>query len=141
TMLETVREYGLEQLETTGELEMAGDSHAAYYLQLGEWLDPNRLQPGERFDTRLRQIDAELPNLRLALKHLARRGRASSVLDLAGHLAPYWYHKDHLSEGREWLEWALARAPEAPTAARGRALVGLGLMLWSQGDLEASKGA
>jgi non-specific serine/threonine protein kinase len=138
TMLETMREYGLEQLEATGELQAARDMHATYYVELGAWLDPNRLQPGERFDDRLRQIDAEHSNLRAALTHLARRGNASSVLELAGWLAVFWCHRDHLREGRQWLDWGLAHTSETPTVARGRALVGLGLMLWTQGDADAS---
>jgi non-specific serine/threonine protein kinase len=137
-MLETIREFGLEQLQETGELPAARDAHATFFLDLDEWLDPNRLRPGERFDDRLRQIDAELPNLRVALTHLARRGNASSVLELAGWLAVFWYHKGHLREGRWWLEWGLAHTPETPSGARGRALVGLGLILRTQGDLDAS---
>ena len=33
-MLETIREYGLEQLELNGEAEATRQAHAHYYLQL-----------------------------------------------------------------------------------------------------------
>jgi len=52
-MLETIREYGLEALSASGEMESARQAHATYYLRLAEqaerelggpqqsaWLDP-----------------------------------------------------------------------------------------------------
>ena len=36
TMLETIREYGLEMLSASGERETAQQAHAAYYLKLAE---------------------------------------------------------------------------------------------------------
>src|SRR5437588_809855 len=39
-MLETIREYGLEALETSGEMEAARLAHAAYYLRLSQQAEP-----------------------------------------------------------------------------------------------------
>jgi DNA-binding CsgD family transcriptional regulator/tetratricopeptide (TPR) repeat protein len=135
-MLETIREYGLERLAEAGELEPARDAHAAYFVAFGERHRLPQLGRGERIDDRLRRLETEHANLRAALVHLGEAGDAEGVLGLAGALAIFWHFRGHLPEGRQWLEWALAHAPEAPTAARGRALAGLALVVWSQGDHE-----
>ncbi len=133
-MLETVREFGLERMAEAGEGEATRDAHAAYFVALDERLEPNRLSPHERFDERLLRIEADHPNCRAALAHLAATGDAAGVLRLAGALAVFWHHRGHLREGRQWLEWALERSADAAPVWRGRALAGLSLILWSQGD-------
>ena len=133
-MLETVREFGLELLEEAGEGEPARDAHAAYFAALDGRLEPNRLGHDERFDDRVLRIEADSANCRAALAHLAATGDMVGVLRLAGALAVFWNHRGHLREGRQWLEWALERTPDADPVWRGRALAGLSLILWSQGD-------
>jgi excisionase family DNA binding protein len=135
-MLETVREYGLERLEVSGGAGAARDAYAAYFLAFCERQHPNRVEPGERVDDRYRRIETELPNLRAALAHLANAGDAAAVLRMAGALAVFWDHRGYYLEGQRWLEWALANTAETVTASRGRALCGLGLILWSQGRHE-----
>jgi excisionase family DNA binding protein len=138
-MLETIREYGLEQLAASGGENAARDAHAVFFVELDDWLQPRHVPPGERYDDHLLHIEAEHPNLREALAHQADTGNTEGVLRLAGALAVFWHHLGYLPEGRRWLEWALAHTPEAQTAARGRALVGLGLILYSQGDVEPAE--
>ena len=66
---------------------------------------------------------------------MAATGDAAGVLRLAGALAAFWHHRGYLREGRRWLEWALEHAVDAdPLYWRGRALAGLSLIIWSQGD-------
>ena len=137
-ILETIREFGRERLDAMGELEAALDAHAAYFGGFDERLDPNHHEPFERVDDRLLRTEAEHPNLRAALARLAETGDAAGVLRLAGALAVFWHHRGYLREGRHWLEWALARTPEQPTIARGRALSGLSLVVWTQGDHEVA---
>src|SRR3954452_10538376 len=90
--------------------------------------------PGEGFDDCLWASEAELANLRAALSFLANVGDAEGVLRLAGGLAIFWHHRGNLAEGRQYLEWALDHTAETPTATRARALAGLSLILWSQGE-------
>jgi predicted ATPase/DNA-binding NarL/FixJ family response regulator len=133
-MLETIREFGLERLEEAGESATAHEAHTAYFVAFGERAEPNRLGDQGRFDDRLRAIEAEHANLRVTLARLADAGDAERVLQLAGGLAVMWHHRAHLREGRNWLEWALARTATEPTVLRGRALAGLALLVWSQGE-------
>jgi non-specific serine/threonine protein kinase len=135
-MLETIREYGLERLAEAGEEQGARAAHAAYFVTFDERLDPNRVALEERVDDRLWRIETEHPNLRAALTYMEETGDATGMLRLAGALAIFWHHRGYLGEGRRWLEWALAHTDDAPTAVRARALAGLSLVAWSQGDKE-----
>ena len=137
-MLETIHEFALEQLAAAGEADQAHAAHAAYFAGLDERLDPNRLAPDERFDDRLWGLEAELANFRAAFAHLDSASDADGLLRLAGGLAVYWNHRGNLAEGRHWLELALDRAAETATADRARALAGLSLVRWSQGDSDAA---
>jgi DNA-binding NarL/FixJ family response regulator len=141
-MLETIRELALEQLTAAGEAGQASAAHAAYFATLDERLDPNRFAPGERFDDRLWSLEADLANFRAALAYLADANDTDGLLRLAGGLATFWHHRGNLAEGRHWLERALDRAAETANAHsapdRARALAGLSLIRWSQGDHDAA---
>lgn len=137
-MLETVREFGQERLAALDQLAETRNAHAAYFSTRHEWLDPNRVQPGEQFVDRLWRVELDYPNLRAALAHLSATEDAERVLRLAGAMATFWHHRGYLDEGRRWLEWALARSSEMPTAIRARALVGLSQIVWAQGDCEVA---
>jgi non-specific serine/threonine protein kinase len=131
-MLETMREFGQEQLAGLGEMRAARDAHAAFYLGRNTWLDPNTIAPGVTVDDRLREIEAEHPNIEAALAHLADIGDAAGVLHLAGQCAVFWHHRGYLATGRRWLEYGLANTPAEPTIERGNALAGLSLILFTQ---------
>lgn len=131
-MLETMREYGQELLERLGETRAARDAHASFFVGLDTWLDPNSIVTGVTVDDRLREIEAEQPNIEAALAHLAESGDEAGVLRLAGQCAIFWHHRAYLVEGRRWLERALANTPAEPTIERGNALAGLSLILWTQ---------
>jgi tetratricopeptide (TPR) repeat protein len=135
-MLETIREFALERLDEAGETEAARDAHAAWFAALDDRLEPNRLAPGEQLDDRLLRIEADTANYREALARLAATGDAVGVLRLTGALAVFWQHRGHLREGRSWLEWALAQTADAAPIWRGRALAGLSLILWAQGEAD-----
>jgi hypothetical protein len=47
-------------------------------------------------------------------------------------LREFWWAQAQPDEGRHWLERALRAAPDAPTAARATALLGVGLMAVEQ---------
>ena len=97
TMLETIREFGLEQLDAEGELERCRDAHAAYFGAFDDRLEPNHLEPDERFDVRLRRIDADHANFLAALSWMKERDDAEGVLRLSGALAVFWHHRGYLA--------------------------------------------
>jgi predicted ATPase/class 3 adenylate cyclase len=129
-MLETIREYGVERLEVSGEADELRRRHAERYLALAEEAEPNLyVYSGEW----LGRLEREHDNLRAALDRFGASGETELALRLAGALSRFWDEKGHLAEGRRRLESAL-RADNRPTAARAKALNGAADMAVSLGD-------
>jgi predicted ATPase/class 3 adenylate cyclase len=101
-MLETVREFGLERLEASGDRAASRSRHAEFFLTLLERRDPEDADPAW-----LDGIDREHDNLRAALGWSRESGDHDTLLHLAGALAFFWYYRGHLNEGRRWLDQAL----------------------------------
>jgi ATP/maltotriose-dependent transcriptional regulator MalT len=123
-MLETVREFALEQLAASGEEAIVRDRHAAWYLALAERCASTKREPEQTWW--LDRLEGELPNLRAALAWLDETADADAMLRLAGALGRLWHYRSHRTEGRAWLERALARSSQTPTVARAIALQRLG---------------
>ncbi|MFN8513610.1 MAG: tetratricopeptide repeat protein [Chloroflexia bacterium] len=136
TMFETIREYALEQLTTSGELERVAASHAAHYLALAEAAAPAFVRPDPtELGVWMRRLVAEHDNLRAAIGWAGTRADDAALeMRLVGALWHFWWVGGHLSEGRRRLAAALARHPDAPPALRMTALRGAGLLAWVQGD-------
>jgi predicted ATPase/DNA-binding CsgD family transcriptional regulator len=131
-LLETVREFGLEQLAASGEADEVADRHAAHFLALAERAAPE--PPGPSGVPWLPVLDAEHPNLRAALTWLADHGAAAAFARLAAALWQFWYQHGHLGEGRWWLEQALVRAETVPPDLRVALLYKTGTLAHYQGD-------
>jgi predicted ATPase/DNA-binding CsgD family transcriptional regulator len=130
-MLEVVREYGLEQLADSGEVDGARAAYAAYVLALAE---ANACGTGGpwRLD-RLLRLEAELTNLRAALGWFRERGDGEGLLRLVAALGGFWYLAGPYAEARAWMDAALA-APGGWSPARREALVGASSIATRQGD-------
>lgn len=137
-LLETMRRYALEKLEQRPDEAAAYHrQHRNWYLQLAERAAPELRGPDQArwFD----RLEREHDNLRAALEwSLATPGEATEALRLAARLSHFWYARGHQSEGRRWLEAALAR-DGAPAALRATALDGAGVLAHSQGDYAAAR--
>ncbi len=116
-MLETIREYGLEVLSESSEIENIRRAHTAYYLRLAEDAAPQLL--GLQQAAWLERLEREHDNLRAALQwslEQAANEEASQstgdgremALRLGGALWGFWWVHGHWSEGRNFLERALA---------------------------------
>src|SRR6266487_2461547 len=138
SMLETIREYATEQLAASGEEATVQERHTHYFLRLSEEMEPHWSSP--EGDLWLEQMEREDANLRAALAwSKANQDGVEIGLRLAGALYYYWFLLGSLREGRAWLEEMLARTGSSErSAARGRALLGAGLLAWAEDDLEAA---
>jgi predicted ATPase/DNA-binding CsgD family transcriptional regulator len=136
-MLETIREYALECLNTSDETEAMRRRHATFFLQLAEEAD-RKVRSGEQA-VWYRRLEVEHDNLRAALSFTLEQKASEMGLRLAGALWAFWRH--HLREGRTWFEQVLAQpGAQARTAARAKALLGAGALAFFQGDfLEAHR--
>ncbi|HEX5506477.1 MAG TPA: LuxR family transcriptional regulator [Thermomicrobiales bacterium] len=130
-MLETIHEYAAERLAASGEEAAARRAHAAYYLALAE--DARPVLHGPEQGAWLARLEADHDNLRAALRAALAAGDAATAPRLAGALWPFWHIRGHLTEGRRWLEEALA-LDGAPPVARAEALCGAGILAFYQDD-------
>lgn len=134
-MLQTIREYALERLVASGEIDSTRRRHALLFVRLAERAD--REITGARQVAALDRLEREHDNLRAALAWCLENDPETAVR-LAGHLWRFWEIRGHFREGRRWLEAALARAGDARMELRANALVGLGTMAWRQTDYTAA---
>jgi non-specific serine/threonine protein kinase len=135
-MLETIREFALEELEASGELPALRQTHAAYVLDLVERAEVSYLR-GEDVPW-LAQLTAEQDNLRSALAWFVERQDADGALRLSAAAVWFWFVRGQFEEGRAWYQTILG-APwtEVPTTSRCRALYGAGILAHYQGDERA----
>jgi predicted ATPase/DNA-binding SARP family transcriptional activator len=132
SMLETVREYGLEQLEAEPDAHQVGDSHSRHFLELAERAEVALLGRDEA--VWLPRLDAELDNLRAALDRDLTHGKPARALRLAGLLVRFWQVRNRSDEGLEWIQAALDAAGEdAPVQDRARACRGQVILLSEKG--------
>jgi predicted ATPase/DNA-binding CsgD family transcriptional regulator len=135
-MLETIREFGLEELAASGEETATRDAHAAYFLMMAEANEVPIYNLGRPED--LARIEAEHANLRTALTWLIDSGQGMAARRLTGALFWFWFYRSHLTEGRAWLVRALALPSVAgePAEIRAKARAGIGALAIFQQDLE-----
>jgi predicted ATPase/transcriptional regulator with XRE-family HTH domain len=131
-MLETVREFGLEQLNLAGEMDDARERHARHFLTLSE-----RVVQGAHFFMDLESISRlalEQDNERLALAWFDDHDEIDGLLGLSALLYGLWLAHGQYREGLRWLEQALERSSQSASAARVQALVAAGMLAIFQGD-------
>src|SRR5215208_4636190 len=119
-VLETIREYGLEQLAASGEAEELGRHHADYALALAQ--AGAAALGGAAQGGWLTRLEVEQANMRQALAWLRDHEAGETGLRLATALGVFWHIRSANAEARTWLETFLAQAPAAPTADRIAAL-------------------
>jgi predicted ATPase len=133
-MLETIREYALDQLAASGDEALTRRAHAAYCLVLAEEQASDGGGAESGGTDWLPRFDVEHDNFRAALDHLTQSGNAEWGLRLGVALFRFWEMREHLAEGRDRLT-KLLRLPGAATRnkARARALFAAGVLAGGQG--------
>jgi predicted ATPase/class 3 adenylate cyclase len=137
SMLETIREFGLEQLHAFGDTDVTRRRHAEHFLDLALEAEPHLTaeDQGEWLD----RCDQEHPNIRAALRWAIEARDADRAQAAAGALWRFWHQRGHLDEGRRWFREILAMpSGQGRTLARAKALIGAGGVAWWQKDREAT---
>ena len=137
-ILETIREYGLEVLTMSGEMEMTRQAHADYYLAFTERVE---LKLGGSEQTMLlEQLEREYDNLRAAMQWSLEQGERGhgreQALRLGGALRRFWCVRGYFNEGQAFLERALAGSEEVSPSARAKALSAAANIAFDQGDYD-----
>jgi non-specific serine/threonine protein kinase len=122
SMLEAVREFTLEQLAESGEMEAVRDDHAAAFVALAEAALPH--YGDNRWLEWMDKMEAALPNCHAALEWADTNGDAETVARLAGALWRPEYARGNPSDGGRWLERALAMRDSVSPAALTEVLDG-----------------
>jgi non-specific serine/threonine protein kinase len=138
-MLETLREFGVEQLAASGEEVVVRGAHAAWFLALAE-----RGATESAWSDRLawrRRLHADRDNCRAALAWAIEREDAATALRLAAGLGPVWIERGPYREVRSWLERALALGASPTSPARIAAQLALARLLFFQGDFQRAAAA
>jgi predicted ATPase/DNA-binding CsgD family transcriptional regulator len=117
SMMETIREYGLEQLGANGETDIVRARHAVYFTGLAEQATPTLNTAAET--SWFRRLNLELPNLRAAMAWAAEQDADELLLRLTIALWQFWEHHASLAEGYSWLERAVANTARLPAALDG----------------------
>ncbi len=132
-LLDTIREYAWEQLAARGEADAARRRHARACLDFVRETAPRVMRQTASLlnfvlmagsQPWLQQVEPERDNLRAALGFCLREGRdADTGIQLVLWLFNFWNVRGPHSEGREWLECALAHTdPGARTQTRAQLL-------------------
>lgn len=133
TVLETIREFGIEELETQGELATTCDHHADYFIELAEAAFL-QLRGADRLPWLARLSEAH-DNLGSALAWLCETADGPRAVQLAGALWRFWWWRSYPVEGRRFLEQALVLPGAATRGAQyARALTGCGALAETMGD-------
>lgn len=135
-MLNTLREYALEQLRQAGEAEAVGRRHAEYYLVQAE-----RAETVLGTTAHLKWAEwlrREHGNLQTALRWMLEHNEATLALRLGGAVWRFWQVQGVLTEGRYWLMRALDAGADVEAGHRLKALWGIGWLAENQSDLPAA---
>jgi predicted ATPase/DNA-binding CsgD family transcriptional regulator len=130
-MLETIREFGQEQLAASGREAAARQRHAAWALALAERAGPRVRGPDAT--VWLDALERNHASLRATLAWLVERQDGAALTRLAGTLLPFWEEHAHYAEGRHWLETALDLGGAA-VPDQLQLLSGAGTMAFHQAD-------
>ena len=139
-LLETVRQYGRDRLAESGEDASLRRRHFNWYVALAEQADSKLRGPEQK--RWMDRLEVERDNLRTALQWSAEEPeRAESGLRLAAALQWFWFMKNHIAEGQQWLGRFVASNVSAPATDRATALFGIGILARRQGDYKKAETA
>jgi predicted ATPase/DNA-binding CsgD family transcriptional regulator len=135
-LLETIRQYGQDKLQEFGEAANLCRNHCDWYVGLSERAESEIL--GARQGSWFERLEVEHDNLRAALGWSLESGEAEKAAWIGVALWRFWLVCGYMSEGRRWLERALAGESEQ-TSVRGRALHAAGELARHQDDYHRAK--
>jgi predicted ATPase/DNA-binding SARP family transcriptional activator/Tfp pilus assembly protein PilF len=138
-LLETMRHYARERLAESGDATEVRTRHLARAVAIATQAQDAVDGPDQA--AVLDRLEAEHDDLRVALAWGTSGGDPEPALRLAVALGRFWEVRGHLSEGRSWLEAALAAGGGGGLPGlRAAALNWAAVLAQHQGDYNASRG-
>jgi predicted ATPase/class 3 adenylate cyclase len=137
-MLQTIREFALERLDSTDEAGKIRERHFDAYCRLAEVASPNLF--GDQQRTWLDRLERDHDNFRAAFDWCAAAGDVERAMNLAANFWRFWQMRGHLHEGRARLGTILEmKRGRNYREARIRALEAAGGIAYWQGDMTAAR--
>ncbi|MBA3643999.1 MAG: tetratricopeptide repeat protein [Chloroflexia bacterium] len=143
-MLQTIRDFGLAILTERAEMAEVRCTHLSIFLALAERTEPELIGPDQALW--MDRLEADLDNFRLALTTAIASKRAAPALRLSAAMWRFWVSQGLMSEGRQWLERALALAADASddlaiqrSAVMAKAQHHIGNLALDLGDYSAAR--
>jgi predicted ATPase len=130
-LLEPVRLYAGEKLAGLGLATETAERHARCYAA---YVLSATLSGQAREVAWLDRLEADHDNIRAALRWALEEGEDHLALELAGGAWEFWQLRGHQTEGRQWLDRAIAAAPGLGDEPLAAALLGAGALAGNQGD-------
>lgn len=133
-MLETIREFGLEQARLAAEETVLKRRLLDYYTEMVAPMETELIGPDQK--RWLQRLDEELPNIRISMQYgLDLDGEAcNQSLILASSMWRYWTSRGHFASGTQWLRRMLDRPSTVEPPVRARALNNLGNLVFELGQ-------
>jgi predicted ATPase/DNA-binding CsgD family transcriptional regulator len=134
-MLDTIREFGAEELAKSGGEAEVRNRFITRYLSMARYFGEHVVDDDQLF--RFRELQREHANLGAALGYTldaADGDRYRDGAELAIALYGYWHMAGLLREGKYWLDKVLERFPDPSSSERGWALVVRGYLGAMQGE-------
>ena len=137
SLLDTIRTYGAERLDASGEGPAMRDRHLAAYLDLAERAAAGLTGPEQR--AWLDRLEADADNFRAALDRAEAIPDAEAAGRLGFSLWRFWQQRGYLREARQRLTSLDAHAWDMPPRSRARLLEALGGVAYWQADGAAAR--
>ncbi len=136
-MLETITEFGIEQLEEHGELELIRQHHADWCVQLVSYA--SQKLNGHDAVLWIERLELEHNNIRAALSWAIESDQPEIALTIGTDLWLFWFQRGYFTEGSTWLANAIALRPSDSTPLIANALTVSGLLIEATGDLDLAR--
>jgi predicted ATPase/transcriptional regulator with XRE-family HTH domain len=141
TMLEMLREYALEQLDTSGELAAVRRRHAAIMVEFAR--DVERAYVGKAQAQSVARLERERANVRAALAWAYEQRDIETGISLCASTWRIWWLRGRFAEAIEWMrrfaDLAAAASPAGEPAEHAKFMRGLIAMLSSAGNLAEAR--
>jgi predicted ATPase len=119
-MLETIRDFGREQLKETGRLAEMRRRHMEHMLGVAEQMAPDLASRNQRRSVNKLLIESD--NLRAALEHALEQRDGEAIARFLKSLLWLWISRSQYTEGEAWVARALQRTGGL-VGSRERAIV------------------
>jgi len=137
-LLETVREYGREKLDESGETDSQQKQHAEFYVRFAE-CGETELQ-GEHQVHWFQLFANDHNNIRAAFQSLKNdAGGSGAMLRMVTGMRQFWLVRGNYTEGREWAKEALERCHQPWAIQHLGTMETAGDLANDQGDHEAAR--